>query len=59
MSVAGLGNYTVSIDHALNSSRTYDQREPAFSLSNTRLKFKTVGKLPTILEEFIGYTPIQ
>jgi hypothetical protein len=59
MSVAGLGNCSVSIDYTLNTSCTYDRREPAVSLSNTRLKFKTAGKLPTILEEFIGYTPIE
>ena len=58
MLVAGFGNCSVSIDYALNSSHTYDRREPAVSLSNTRLKFKTAGKLPTTLEEFIGYTPI-
>ena len=28
------------------------------SLRNNRLKFKTAGKLPIILEEFIEYTPI-
>jgi hypothetical protein len=28
------------------------------SLRNDRLKFKTGGKLPTILEEFIEYTAI-
>ena len=28
------------------------------SLRNNRLKFKTAGKLPVILEEFIAYTPI-
>ena len=28
------------------------------SLRNNRLKFKTTGKLPIILEEFIEYTPI-
>ena len=27
-------------------------------LKNNRLKFKTAGKLPVILEEFIEYTPI-
>jgi hypothetical protein len=58
MLVAGLGNCSVSINYALNSSRTYDRREPAVRLNNTRLKFKTAGKLLTILEEFIGYTPI-
>ena len=56
MSMDGLENCSVSIDYALNSSRTYDRREPAISLSNTRLKFKTAGKLPTILDELIGYT---
>jgi hypothetical protein len=59
MSLAGLGNCSVSIDYTLNTSRTYDRREPAVSLSNTWLKLKTVGKLPTILEEFIGYTLIE
>ena len=29
------------------------------SLRNNRLNFKTVGKLPVILEEFIEYTPIS
>ena len=29
------------------------------SLRNNRLKFKTAGKLPIILEEFIEYTPTQ
>ena len=29
------------------------------SLRINRLKFKTAGNLPTILEEFIEYTPIQ
>ena len=29
------------------------------SLRNNRLKFKTAGKLPIILEEFIEQTPIQ
>ena len=28
------------------------------SLRNNRLKFKTTGKLPVVLEEFIGYTSI-
>ena len=31
--------------------------EPA-ELENNLLMFKTVGKLPIILEEFIEYTPI-
>ena len=42
-----------------------DRGEPAvsykwtgWSLRNNRLKFKTVGKLPIILAEFIEYTPI-
>ena len=59
MSVAGLGNCSVSIDYTLNTSRTYDRREPAVSLSNTRLKLKTALKLPTILKEFIGYIPFE
>jgi hypothetical protein len=28
------------------------------SLRNNRLKFKTAGKLPIVLEEFTEYTPI-
>ena len=28
------------------------------SFRNNRLKFKTAGELPIILEEFIEYTPI-
>jgi hypothetical protein len=59
MLVVGLGNCSVSIDYALNSSRTYDRREPAVSLSNTWLKFKTARKLPTTLEKFIGYTQLN
>ena len=41
---------------------TYDRGEQAvsyrWSLRNNRLKFKTTGQLPIILEEFIEYTPI-
>ena len=44
---------------------TYDRGELAvsykmsrLSLRNNQLKFKTAGKLPIILEEFIEYTPI-
>ena len=59
MSVARLGNCSVSIDYILNTSRTYDRKELAVSLSNTRLKLKTARKLPTTLEEFIGYTPFE
>ena len=29
------------------------------SLINNRLKFKTAGELPIVLEEFIEYTPIR
>jgi hypothetical protein len=29
------------------------------SLRNNRLKFKTSGKLPTILEEYIIYTSVS
>ena len=32
--------------------------ENRLSLRNNRLKFKTAGKLPIILEEFIEYTPV-
>ena len=53
-----VGNCSVLIDYALNSSRTYGRREPVVSLSYTWLKLKTAGKLPTIIEEFIGYTSI-
>ena len=60
--------------HVLNFNRfiynklhiDYDQGEPTvsykmnrLSLRNNRLKFKTVGKLPIILEGFIAYTPIS
>ena len=44
---------------------TYDREELAISyrwtgwvLINNRWKFKTAGKLPIILEEFMRYTPI-
>ena len=58
MSLAGFGNRSVSFDYALNSSRTYDRGQTAVRLRNNWLKFKTTTKLPTILEEFIEYTPI-
>jgi len=29
------------------------------SLRNNRLKFKTAGKLPIVLKEFMEHTPIQ
>ena len=31
--------------------------EPVSSLRNNRLKFKTAGKSPVILEEYIEHTP--
>ena len=51
-------------DWEVRSHTFYDGGEPAelqmnrLSLKNNRLKFKTAGKLPIVLEEFIEYTPI-
>ena len=36
---------------------SYDRGEPV-EFENNRLKFKTAGKLPVCVEEFIEYSPI-
>ena len=43
--------------YMIGENRQLVTDEPV-SLRNNRLKFKTAGKLPIILEEFIEYTPI-
>jgi hypothetical protein len=50
--------YLMSLE--LWSGRTGSQLQMnRLSLWNSRLKFKTAGKLPISLEEFIEYTPIK
>ena len=41
----------------IRENRQFVTKEPV-EFENKRLKFKTAGKLPIILEEFIEYTPI-
>jgi hypothetical protein len=41
----------------IGENRQLVTNEPV-DLRNNRLKFKTAGELPIILEEFIEYTPI-
>ena len=41
----------------IRENRQYVTDEPV-EFENNRLKFKTAGKLPIILEEFKEYTPI-
>ena len=45
----------LTLPHSLYMIRENRHR---LSLRNNRLKLKTAGKLPIILEEFIEYTPI-
>ena len=41
----------------IGENRQLVTNEPV-EFENNRLKFKTAGKLPIILEEFVEYTPI-
>ena len=41
----------------IGENRQLVTNEPV-EFGNNRLKFKTAGKIPIILEEFIEYTPI-
>ena len=58
---------TLIADHLKTWIYSNDRGEPAISyrwnkrlsLRINRMKFKTAGKLPITIEEFIEYTPIQ
>jgi hypothetical protein len=58
MKIGLLGTSSSKVTVLLRSGRTgsYLQMN-RLSLRNNRLKFKTAGELPIVLEEFIEYTP--